>query len=239
MKKNKIFLALLSLPLLFTACESDSNKTTVLVDFEDVTLKNGIWNGSDNSGGFTTKNVIFKNKFDSAVYMDSKTYFWTGFAASSKVDTKTGGYDNQYSVMAGSGANNSAQFALAFDSASIEIPSAAYEIKSMMITNSTYAYLALVNGSAYSKKFGTNDWFKVIITGYMNNVKTGKVEYYLADFRDGKTFLSNTWNKVDVSGLGKVNRVSFKFDSSDKSGVWLNNPAYACIDNIIFEKEEN
>lgn len=233
MKKNKIFLALLSLPLLFTACESDSNKTTVLVDFEDVTLKNGIWNGSDGSGMFTSNTVSFKNSYN-ATWAS-----WTGFAASSKVDTKTGGYDNQYSVMAGSGANNSAQFALAYDSASIEIPSAAYEIKSMMITNSTYAYLALVNGSAYSKKFGTNDWFKVIITGYLNNVKTSQVEYYLADFRDGKTFLSNTWNKVDVSGLGKVNRVSFKFDSSDKSGVWLNNPAYACIDNIIFEKEEN
>jgi hypothetical protein len=106
-----------------------------------------------------------------------------------------------------------------------------------MITNSTYAYLDMLNGSDYSKKFASGDWFKVIITGYLNNVKQSTVEYYLADFRDGKTVLSKTWDKIDLSSLGSVDRLSFTFDSSDKTGGWMNTPAYACIDNITFEQE--
>jgi hypothetical protein len=61
------------------------------------------------------------------------------------------------------------------------------------------------------------DWFKLIITGFLNKAQTAVVEYYLADFRDGKSFLSNKWNKVDVSALGKVDKVVFTFDSSDKT----------------------
>ena len=96
-----------------------------------------------------------------------------------------------------------------------------------MLTNSTYAYL-------YQKNFSEDSWFKVIITGYLNQIQKSKVEYYLSDFRDGKTLLSNTWNKVDLSSLGEVDQVTFTFDSTDKSFGWLNVPAYVCIDNIEF-----
>jgi hypothetical protein len=103
-----------------------------------------------------------------------------------------------------------------------------------MLTNSTYTYLDMLNGSGFSKKFTTNDWFKVIITGYLNKIKTASVECYLADFQNGKADLLNTWKKVDMSALGNVNHVTFTFDSSDKSGEWLNTPAYVCIDNIEY-----
>jgi hypothetical protein len=79
-----------------------------------------------------------------------------------------------------------------------------------------------------------NDWFKVTITGYLNNVQTSSVDYYLADFRNGKSFISRSWNKVDVSALGKVDKVTFAFSSSDNGAFGMNTPAYVCIDDIEF-----
>ena len=147
--------------------------------------------------------------------------------------------------MAGSGAYNSKKFALAYDSATIVCPVNAvgnFKVKSMMLTNSTYAYKAMLNGSEFNHAFsqandgGNGDWFKVIIKGYLSSSETGRVEYYLADFRSEKSFISKAWEKVDVSSLGEVDRMSITFDSSDKAYGFINNPVYVCIDNIEFEQ---
>ena len=250
MKKNKLFLVVVMSGLLFTSCDSeieyinvpgetkvvyqtpDSVSFSTVVDFEGVKLNaDSIWNGSDGSGSFTTNVATFKNEYNSAWFS------WSGFACSAKKDTKTSGFVNQYSVSAGIGALGSKQFALAYNVATLLCDSNVYgyfKIKSLMLTNSTYTFLDMKNGSAYSKKFVDGDWYKVTVTGYLNGNKTAAVDYYLADFRAGKTFLSNTWNKVDVSTLGKVDKVMFSFDSSDK-GTWgVNTPSYVCIDNIEF-----
>jgi len=69
-----------------------------------------------------------------------------------------------------------------------------------------------------------------------NNV-TGAVDYYLADFRNGKSYLTNQWVKVDLSSLGKVDNLIFLFDSSDKGTFGVNTPKYVCIDNLEFEQD--
>lgn len=237
MKSIKFLLSVAIVALLFTSCQPetvipDSVTVSTVVDFENVKLNSdSIWNGSDGSGAFTTKIATFNNNYNS-------TYFsWSGFACSAKRNIVTEGYGNQYSVSAGSGALGSKQFALAYSTATLLCDSNVYgnfSIKSLMLTNSTYAFLDMKNGSAYSKKFVDGDWYKVTVTGYLNNAKTASVDYYLADFRNGKAFLSNTWNKVDVSALGKVDKVTFSFDSSDHGNWGMNTPAYACVDNIEF-----
>jgi len=246
MKKSNLFLVAIAAAFVFVSCEPEDETKTTLVDFEDVVLSvDGSWNGSDLKGvavkempswggdsitnyygTFNAGNCNFKNSFIPDPFYPS----WNGFACSSKTDTITSGFSNQYSTIAAAGAFNSKQFALAYDSASFICPSNTYgnfNIKSVMLTNSTYAYL-------YQKNFSEDSWFKVIITGYLNQIQKSKVEYYLSDFRDGKTLLSNTWNKVDLSSLGEVDQVTFTFDSTDKSFGWLNVPAYVCIDNIEF-----
>lgn len=243
MKTFKFLLPVVLIALFFSSCQSDEIQTT-LVDFENVTLdSSGYWNGSDKSGiseiienpyfalwggdslvtnyngSFTSKVATFNNTYT------AEWYSWSGFACSAKADTVTAGFSNQYSVMAGAGALNSKQFGLVYDSASFVCPADAngkFRIKSIMLTNSTYAYL-------YMKSFKEGSWFKVIITGYLDKSEKSKVEYYLADFRNGKTILYKTWNKVDLSALGEVDRVSFTFSSSD-----FFSPSYVCIDNIEF-----
>lgn len=233
MKTFKLLFSLAVFAIAITSCSTESDTKTTLVDFENVTLNSdSIWNGSDKSGQFTTGNSSFINKYN------SDWMSWTGFASSAKTDTKTSGFTNQYSTIAGSGAAKSKKFAIAYSNASFTCKpdkSGSYSIKSMMLTNSTYTYLDMLNGSNYSKKFVANDWFKVELKGFWNKVSTGTTEYYLADYRNGKTFISKTWNKVDVSALGQVDSVAITFASSDNGEWGMNTPAYVCIDNIEFE----
>jgi len=245
MKSSKLFFAVSLFGLVLTSCQQeteikipDTVTPTTLVDFEGVKLNSkGYWDGSDLTGAFVSVNSTFKNSYNASWAS------WTGFVCSSNTDSTTAGFTNQYSVMNGSGALKSKQFAIAYDSAAFICPANTYgnfSLKSLMITNSTYTYFALKNGSTFNHIFsstgdnGNGDWFKVIIKGYKANVQTGSVDVYLADFRNGKKILLKTWQKVDVSALGQVDLVTFTFDSDDKSGGWLNIPAYACIDNIEF-----
>ncbi len=249
MKTSKLFFFSLALSLIFVSCETENQTNTLVVDFENVALNSdSIWDGSDLSGtpkqedvwGSTVTNYYGSFTADSTTFENVYTsdwFSWKGFACSAKTDKTTEGYGNQYSVIAGSGAYNSEKFAVAYDSASVICPSNAYgnfKIKSMMLTNSTYSYLAMKNGTEISKVFTTGDWFKVIIKGYLAGKEVGSVDYYLADFRDGKNFMSDSWNKVDLSSIGEVDRLSFTFDSSDKAYGYINNPTYVCVDNIEF-----
>lgn len=226
-----------ALVLVFASC-NESRVTTkdYLVTFEDVEMgQEGYRNGSDMSGGFSSGVCYFSNTYT------AEWDAWMGFACSSLTDTVSAGYANQYSVMAGAGANGSAQFAIAYaDGATLECPAnehGAFRAAQVWMTNSTYAYLAMRDGDSYTKAFGTDDWFKVTLTGYLDENQTGSVDYYLADFREGKTFLSAQWEKVDLSALGEVDKIVLTFDSSDKGEYGMNNPAYVCIDNLLFTQE--
>ena len=228
MRKIKFLSLIFVAALFFTSCE-DLNYDTVLVDFEDVTLTDSIWNGSDGSGKFVSNDITFNNNYNAAWFV------WSGFSCSAKKDVVTTGWANQYSAIAGSGATGSKQYAVVYDSASVVCTpdiNGTFEARSVMLTNSVYAYYDMKNGSDYSKKFGTDDWFKVIIKGYLNNMVVGTKEFYLADFRNGKSVLINKWVKADLKSFGEIDRLSFTFASSDMGSYGMNTPAYVCIDNL-------
>ena len=249
MKKNKIFFyALLAtaFSFTFTACDDDDDNDSEKATFEDVTLgTDGYWKGDSTSvegvagaygtnynGSFSSKGITFSNTFTTSAYGTS----WSGFAVSSLADTSVAGdYTNDLYVYSQSGAGNSRQFAVAFSDGaqfSFENP---VNLESVMLANTTYAYKVIKNGNAYSTAFSTGSWFKVTFIGYDDkDNKVGETDYYLADYRDGKTFINGNWEKVDLSALKKVKTVKLKFDGSD-SGDWgLNTPAYVAIDNIEF-----
>ncbi len=90
-------------------------------------------------------------------------------------------------------------------------------------------------GTNLLKKFGEGDWFKLKIKGKdkAGGNDTQAVEFYLADFRNGKSELLNQWKWVDLMGLGEVKSVHFELSSTD-NGDWggMNTPSYFCIDDI-------
>lgn len=247
MRKKNLFFVIIIVLITLVSCDDSDKETICVIDFEDVLLdNNGLKNGSDLSGNL--KNGNYYNEIQSGTVKLLNIYsksewgdYWTGFSVSSKADITTSGYLNQYSTIAGKGADNSVNFALAYDSATIILP---YIInyqkpKSMMVTNSTFTYFDIKNGSNYSKKFENGDWFKVIIKGAFQEKITQTVEFYLADFRNGKSSIIDKWEKIDISSLGTVEKITISFDSSDKNIYGVRTPKYVCIDNIVLLKSEN
>jgi hypothetical protein len=226
------------------ACSGgDSKPEPATVSFEElVPGAEGFWNGSDSSGKFVSDRATFHNGYN-ADYQS-----WEGFAYSSKTDTTTPGFENQYSAIPGSGADGSTIYAvgqMGFGGAppTVSFEEGAYP-QSVRLTNTTYAYLSMKNGDAFAKKFGgadgtDPDWFKLTITGTsFAGTTTGTVEVYLADFRADGTVddvLIDSWIEVDLSRLGEVSTLSFALSSSDNGEYGMNTPGYFALDNLVFE----
>jgi hypothetical protein len=203
------------------------------ITFEEIELgAEGYWNGSDNSGGFTSGNGFFPNTFtDWGEGMTS----WTGFACSSQKDRFTPGYENQYSSYAGAGANNSEKFGLVYLGDTL-VFTISEKIESIQVTNTTYAALSMAEGDAVARKFQQGDYFHLIIKGIDENDNiTGIATIALADFTDeneNNHYITNHWTLIDLDFMGVVKKLVFSFESSDTSEWGINTPTYACIDNI-------
>lgn len=230
----------------FTACDpevepviTDPNTlvSTDSITFEEVTLDNkGVFNGSNGAGSFSSGLLTCP-----IVYLESNGFsWWSGIACSSITNMDSIGLGNQYSVYAHSGAQGSVKFALVGTDGAPCFFQHSVKVKSLMVNNSTYDYWALKegqDGAGYVTKFKSGDFFNVTVTGYdSTNVQTGQVVIPLAEFRNSQSYICSNWTKISLESLGKVKAITFTFDSSDKSGEWLNTPTYVCFDNIVYEK---
>lgn len=249
MRTPKFLLLALAIPaaFTFTSCDPDDVITIDpvetyelrIIDFESAELDE---TGVLGDESYEEKGMNFVNDFtDWGGGMTS----WYGFAVSDNTDMETPGYPNQYSVYGDGGYDGSEKFGVAYESAfmgpetcfSTFGEGAEYEIEYAWMTNSTYTYLALKNGEAPATAFGDGDWFLLTITGFdAEGDETGAVKVYLADFRDGKSFIMTEWTKVDLTSLGAVNKLVYKFTSTDSGAAGINTPTYVCIDNVAYRE---
>ncbi len=208
-----------------------------IATFDDLSLIPGTyWNGSDHSDGFTSGPAYFRNQYN-ALWAT-----WSGFAYSNTTDDHTPGWINQYSAITGSGANQSANYGVAYaaNSDTIDLSEPAI-VLGMYVTNSTYAALSMRDGDSYSKKFGGTsgndpDWFKLTINGWDADwQKTGTTQVYLADYRfenNGQDYILTNWQWTSLQQLGNVAHLTFSLSSSDNGNWGMNTPAYFCIDDL-------
>ena len=108
----------------------------------------------------------------------------------------------------------------------------------MYVTNTNYFLNSLTYGDGFNPTATEETFVKIVATGYnAKEEKTGIAEFYLC--RNGKCI--TTWEKFDLTALGKVKRVDFNFSvSSDQVGEWgLSCPTYFAYDNVAvrFENE--
>jgi hypothetical protein len=214
----------------------------VISDFEDLTLgAESYWNGSDSSGGFQSGDAYYKNNYNT-MYGS-----WDGFAYSNITNTTTSGMAGQYNAIAGSGQGGSSNYAIGYIGWT-ELPvvtlDAEMVIEGLYVTNNNFAYYSMLNGDAFSKKFGGTsgndaDWFMLTITGKDSGGEAvGTVDFYLADFRfsnNALDYILNQWGEVDLSLLGAVKSLEFALSSSD-NGTWgMNTPAYFAMDTVVPE----
>jgi hypothetical protein len=247
MKKHFLFLS-----ALMVAQISQSQHAT----FESPNLApESAWYGQDQ---VTDGDTIYTSEyFNFETNYNAGWGSFAGWAVSNITDNTTPGWGNQYSAITGEGADGSLQYGVCFvsswegrrmffnttDQASVE---------SIAITNTTYAYLAMLNGDDFTKPFGADtnaqgmidgtngeDWFLLTIYGLdEDSLYTGdSVNFYLADFRFSNNlqdYIIDEWTTVDLSSLGYVKGLDFVLSSTDTSGGFgMNNPAYFAMDNVI------
>jgi len=181
-------------------------------------------------GSFTSGGITFLNDGS-----------YSGFSASTTMDTTTPGFGNQYSNITGSGAGGSAGFGVAFSNSTILL-STPQTVLGAEFTNTTYSALSMRDGDAFAKQFGgptgdDPDFFRLLIEGIDDlGASTGIVELLLADYRFNDSsldFILDEWVFLDLSGLGVVSELRFDFESSDVGDSWINTPTYFAIDNLV------
>jgi hypothetical protein len=226
--------------LFVTSCKKDEvvRPTTSLktvIDFEELLLSENSYLDSTISNAFISKNVSFFNQ--------KGQWSWDGFALSSKKDTLTSGYTNQFSAFAGEGASSSKKYLIGYgNKAKFTLPylSGEKSVTSFEVTNTTYAGLSMKNGDQYAKQFNAKDkdYLKLWIIGYMGGKAKDSLSYNLADFSltdNSKHYIQKSWKKIETSKLKAIEEVRFRLESTDNGDWGMNTPAYFAIDNIVIE----
>ena len=102
--------------------------------------------------------------------------------------------------------------------------------------NNAYAVYAIRNGYTPARKFKEDDYFLLTFQGYFGKAKMGTVEFYLADYRNGKSLVVTNWTYVDLTALGVVDRITCTLTSTDNGDYGMNTPGYFCLDNFGAKK---
>ncbi len=226
---------------------STSTYTTaqVVIDFDELNPPNQTSNGqffdgygADASfGSWASQKVVFNTAM-----------FGPGFSYSNVNDVTTPGFQNQWAAITGVDVSGMGNYALANsfaeDGAFINLPDD-WRADSMLVTNTTFAFLSMQNGDEFAKQFGGDDgndpdFFKVTFRGFdeentQGNI-TGEVDFYLADFRfsdNSKDFIVDTWVFVDLTELESAKSIGFSFDSSDIGYFGINTPVYVAFDELV------
>lgn len=101
----------------------------------------------------------------------------------------------------------------------------------MYVTNTNYFLNSLTYGDGFNTPAHEGTYIKILAYGYdAEGRETGVAEFYLC--REGQCIA--TWEKFDLSSLGKVVKINFNFAASeDQSGPYgLNCPAYFAYDDV-------
>ena len=212
-----------------------------VVDFEDLSLPaQSAAPGDASQTPFVSRGVTFNRTWN--LEYDCCAAAW---AYSNQTDLTTPGYGNPYSAYAvpdGGGVAGSANFAVANNSyrgeSQVVFPESV-QVLGMYVTNTTYAYRAVVDGNdgaGFVKgPFQADDWFRLEIFGYdAQGQQSGPVEFYLADYRDDGVLAARDWTWVDLTPLGNVERLEFELSSTDMGPFGMNTPAYFAMDDLTF-----
>jgi len=209
----------------------------LVIDFEGIAPRDPQLGGSywDPNPGFTA---------DGAAFSDGS---YAGFVVSSSTTTGVGGYvysgseaeiSAQSNGGAGGGVNGSSNFAVAYNDGSFVNLPVGYRPTGVSLTNTATAWYAVLNGLYQANQFVAGDWFRVTFTGFSSvggsgSITGSPVDFYLADYRAGKSLVVDSWTTIDLSPLGDSKSIVFSFASTDNDPEWgMNTPAYVALDNL-------
>lgn len=248
---NHLFLASAALAMAasFSSCITDDKDANTewlptFADFNDL----GYWSGCyDTDASHVDINGLRLSHSASSFEWDGVAYCsWNGFCpsrATDNADYSDGDWTaHQWTSITGGGvAGEGSPYVVGFwktdgGETSCRLTMADGSVfypDDMYITNTSYGYYAMKNGTHFSHAFTADDNCVLQINGYLNGARKYSTVYvYLAKGTD----ILDYWKKVEVSKLGNVDTIVFTMTSTD-SGQWgMNNPAYFCIGSMRYNK---
>jgi len=228
-------------------------RTIELIDFNDFILNDNSYNIGEylqeGEEGFIFNSLLLPNRM-----LPEKK--WEGFAMSYMYNVDSYPNDTIYSVYGTVKTNRVFTILSLSDSQEFNTfnfkKDSSYLVGSIDVCNSTRVYNTIFYGikdfiPPFKRKIEgyEGDSLFLRFNGYDNqDIYTGKVDFFLADYRFEKNsdvILIKNFTPVDLTPLGKVNKIVVEMFSSlnDYSGNMLT-PPFVCFDNIkIFDKVEN
>ena len=250
---KKLSLLLLLSVFVFCGCSDDDDdvRNEIVINFDNQLPQSESELKTEEGVKETPTDYYYKWNFKDPNNLVEFTHYYSemgfggGFTYTNKTDITTPGFNN-ISAITAKGKNGKVYFTSnsnSFTPAQVtNLNPDKYEFKGAWITNTTYAYLAIKEGNDGStpsrvKQFSNGDWFKITAVGYQTHgTEIGRVDFYLADYRDGKTKIVNTWEWFDWSYIEDAAYIQFELNSTDNSeyeGVsYMNTPSYFCLDAI-------
>ncbi len=164
------------------------------------------------------------------------SWYWAGYAFSTVSNTTDGSWGNQYAAAQA----RSNAYAVAYDDGWHDAPEVLFDLptapQSLLLDNTTYAALTIRDGSAFSEPFSAGDFFFLTLTARdLDGNIVAVTNHYLADFRNGQTFIQTNWSELDLSWM-PPNVVSLvgTLTTSDVGAYGPNTPMYFALADFTY-----
>lgn len=224
-----------------------TNASADVINFSDLSLPpESFWNGSDQSGYFESNGIVYYNEYNSKYgsyagatysnitqYTAGTLYNGSGQYAAAPLGglSKDGTTDPNeiYSVIYVD--HNYSMFA---EAPVIDLSALESSVDGIYLSNTSLTVDVLTSPKYESNPahpFTDGDWMKISIYGYDANMsEIGTVEFYLADYRDGKTDIVKDWQYVSFEAFtGDVKFLNFEITSSDNGEWGMNTPSFVAV----------
>lgn len=161
---------------------------------------------------------------------------WSGFAFSTVSNTTDGSFHNQY----GAAQALANAYAVGYDDGWNPPPTIRFGLpaapQSMRINNTTYAALAMRNGAPPARAFAADDVFVLTLTAYdLDGHALAATNHYLADFREGRSFIQTNWMELDLSWMPpEVIALTGTLETTDLGPWGPNTPMYFALADFTY-----
>lgn len=221
-----------------TSADGQTASTYVLIsaygctdaaDFEDHDLApESVWRGYTDRDGEVYP--WYSGGFSPVISYWAAYNSISGFMLTNSTTHNGADYTQDYDLAAGA-AHSGSGYAVAYCYAPYDIHVLAdrdgARLGSVYVTNTAYAYGSITKGDSFSKPFEKGNFLKAVFTG--DDPAGSPVEVYLADYRGDTPKVLTGWERVDLSPLGKVRKLSVAV-----SGHSDMVPTYVALDDLTY-----
>ncbi len=241
MKKFTLSFALSAMMMTF-ALDASAEATLDVATFDDLELAPESHKPGNNTAEEDKMTHFFSGefKFNTYAYAEWQTWAFCGYSnetSTTFADMTT----DQFRNVVGSGVSGSENYGVIYASTYMGYTTVEFAdtnkvatIDGMYVTNNAWAAKSILQGDGAAPAFIDGDSLMIVTFG-INGEDTTVVKTYLADYTSTDAsdhYMLDTWQWVDLSSLGDVEKVHF-FVIGSQNGIYgLNTPQYFALDDF-------